>query len=384
MKDIITFSFAKVYEFDRHNRTYTISTEDGRLISGCRKIGDVVNNTGGRKVAEIEKETEVLIILKSRAWVDAPDAYILGAFESFGDNGKYGTKSEKEHQTEGSQGFIANHGRRLLLYPDGTIELKAGAWCNTMYNPKDNSISTFFQKLIMTKDRTNFINWFMHPDSEDMSDALLQIGISGKNSLSKDYPDIEILAGALMNLKTEDFMHDKDFVIDDGAKLAVRITNPDGDKKTSVYYQVGDLQDGSIVHTQIKREGGVNAEIKIGDMDKDLTAMFRVNNAVISVFKDGRYSIVNDKTEIEATNDGTINIVCENSSLGVKKAENHIAIAEEVVDVLGDLLLAIQKSTYLTVSPGSPTKPGPINAAEFLAVKNKLKKIISKSHSMDN
>lgn len=383
MKDVLTLAFGKILEFNSKLRTYTVSTDEGRQIPGCRKIGDVVNNTGGRKVAEIEKDTEVLLVLKTNAWIDAPDAFILGTFESYGASGKIGTDNEKEEQVAGTQGFIGNHGRAILLYPDGTIELKASEWCNIMLDPNDHSFSAFFQKFALQKDRTNFIKWIMHPDSKDLKDALLHLGFSGTNSLSKTIPDIEILIGALANLDQKEYMHDEDFDIDPGAKLAMRITNPDVDKKTSVYYQVGDLQDGSIVHTQIKREDGVSAEIKIGDMEEDLVASIKINNAYINVFSDGRYSISNDNTEIEATNEGTVNIVCKDSSLGTKKADNHIAIAEEVVNVLGDLIDAINLSTYMTVASGMPTKPGPLNTLVFTNIKGRLNKIISKSHSMD-
>lgn len=382
MTETLALVFGKVIQFDPAKRTYEVSTADGRQITGVRKIGDVVNNTGGRKVAEIEKETEVLLVLKFQKMIDAPDAFILGAFESFGAGGKMGTTNEKEAQIAGMQGFLGKHGRRLLLYPDGTIEFKAGEWCNIMLDPSDNEISSFFQKLKLRKDRTNFIEWDMHPDSEDMKDALLHIGFTGKDSMIKEFPDIEILAGALVDLDPEEYIH-SDFDIDPGAKLAMRITNSDGKKQTDVFHQIGDLGDGSILYTQIKKEGGINAEVKIGDMEEDLAASLKINEAYINIFNDGRYVIVNDKTEIEATNDGIVNIVCEKSNLGQKDAKNHIAIAEEVIDILTDLIAAIQKSTYLTVAPGSPTKPGPINAPEFTIVKNKLKKIISKSHSMD-
>lgn len=377
MKDIITLTFGKILGYDTKKRTYSVVTDDGRFISDCRKIGDIVNNTGSRKVAEIEKETEVLILLKNRPAIDAPDGYILGAFESYRSGGEIGTDNEKEPQVAGAQGFIGNHGRRVLLYPDGTIELKAGEWCNIMLNPEDNSISSFFRNSISIKDRSNFIKWLVHPKSGDTKNSLMHIGISGVDSVSKKIPDIEIFAGALIDLDI------KGFDIDPGAKLAVRITNPDGDKETNVYYQVGDMEDGSIVSTKIKRVDGIDAEIKLGDMKNDVAAMIRINGTLISVLSDGGYSIVNEKTEIEATNDGIINIVCESSNLGTKDAKNHIAIAEEVVVIVEDLIDAIQTSTYMTLAPGSPTKPGPINAVVFTAIKNRLKNIISKSHSMD-
>jgi hypothetical protein len=185
-----------------------------------------------------------------------------------------------------------------------------------------------------------------------------------------------------MDLDPEKYLH-SDHVVDPGAKFAMRITNPDGDKATSVFHQMGNMKDGSILHTQVTKEDGIDAEIKIGDMEKELAASFRINKATVHIFSDGRYSIQNDKTEVEATNDGIVNIVCESSYLGTKKAKNHIAIAEQVVDLLGQLIDALQLSTYMTVAPGSPTKPGPLNAPVFTAIKQKLTNIISKSHAMD-
>lgn len=367
--------------YDAVKRTYSVTTDDGRFILDCRKIGDVVGNTGNRQVAEIEEETEVLVLLKNKPSIDAPDCYILGAYESFGGGTKYGSDSEKEPQVLGAMGFIGVHGRRLLLYPDGTIELESSKWCNILLDPKTNTISSFFQNSKQIKDRTNFINWIIHPDSEDMKNALMHIGISGVDSISKEIPDIEILAGALMDLDPEKYMLTEE--IDPGAKLAMRITNPDGDKETKFYQQIGDLKDGSVVHTKISREDGVDAEIKIGDMDENISARFKINNVDVKVFNDGKYSITNDKTEIESTNEGTVNIVCKKSNLGTKDAKNHIAIAEQVVELMGELIDAINTSTYYTIAPGSPTKPGPIELQEFLAIKLKLKNIISESHFMD-
>lgn len=406
----VELMFGKIKSYDNDRRLYTVFTDDGRMLHNCRKVGDITSNTGARKVAELQPDTAVLLVLQ---WngdfsVNAPEGYILGGIETYGSGG-LGTEVEKEAQLSGAQGFIDRYNRRILLHPDGVIELRSSAWCQFAMDPNDNSITGFFQNIRMNKDRTNYFRWIIHPESDNLRDAVMQVCITGKNSLAKEIPDIEMLAGALYKLKTEDFFHTDEFTIDPGAKVAIRISNPDNQERTDFFQQIGSMKDGSVVDTKIvhaggveirikagnmidgeilsikaEREGGVKALFQMGNMEEDLTGLIRINNVDIRTYKDGRYQIINDNTEIEGTNEGELSFVCLKSNLGTKEAGKHVALAEDVIELLDSFINAVLGSAYMVASPGAPTAPlGPINMPAFKSIQAQLNKIKSTIHTID-
>lgn len=406
----VELMFGKIKSYDSDRRLYVVFTDDGRILHNCRKVGDITSNTGARKVAELQPDVSVLLALQwsGEFGTNAPEGYILGGVETYGSGG-LGTEVNKEAQLSGAQGFIDRYNRKILLHPDGVIEMRSGAWCQFVMDPDDNSITGFFQNIKINKDRTNYFRWIIHPESDDLKDAVMQACISGKDSLSKIIPDVEILAGALYKLKTEDFFHTDEFKIDPGAKVAIRISNPDGSQRTDFFQQIGSMKDGAVVDTKIvhaggieigikagnmtdggifsikaEREGGVTALFKMGDMEEDLTGLIRINNVDIRTYKDGRYQVINDNTEVEGTNEGELNLVCLKSNLGTKEAGKHVALAEDVIELIDSFIKAVLGSTYMVASPGAPTAPpGPINMPAFKAVQAQLNKIKSTVHTID-
>ena len=407
-KEITELCFGKIIGYDTEKRLYTVSTEDGRRIVGCRKVGDITSNTGGRKVGELENQVLVLLVLRYNEYnVDAPEGFIIGGIETYGSK-NLGTDVKKEPQPVGVQGFINRLDRRMLLYPNGMIELRAGAMCEVTLDPEDRSLTATFQNTTFHQSMSNYLRWIVHPESEDLKDTVLQLCISGQDALSKEVPDIEFLAGALYRLD-EDFLHSDKFSLDPGAKIAIRITNPDVDKQVDVFHQVGNLEDGdivkttirkkdsvettigigdnkdgSIVHSHLKKKDGVNADIAIGNMNGGLVGKVHIDDFKIQIYEDGKFNISNPKSEIEGDSDGTINVVCNKFSIGSRSGSNHIATMEDVQTLLDLLINAISAATYIMPSPVGMTTPTPVNMAQFTAIQTQLKLMIKKKiHTID-
>jgi len=400
--------FGKIVGYDPEKRLYVVSTEDGRKITGCRKVGDITSNTGGRKVGELENQVFVLLVLRYNEYnVDAPEGFIIGGIETYSSK-DLGTEVEKESQDIGVQGFINRLNRRILLYPDGTIELRAGAMCEITLDPEDRSLTAVFQNTTFHQSMSNYLRWIIHPESEDLKDTVFQLGISGQNALSKEIPDIEILAGALYRLN-ENFLHSDNFKIDPGAKVAIRITDPDVDKQVDVFHQIGTLEDGdivkttvskkdsieattgigdnkdgSIIHSHLERENGVSADIAIGNMSNKLVGKIYINDFKIQIYEDGKFNILNPKSEIEGDSDGTLNVICKKFSIGSRNAINHIATLEDIKTLLDALINAISLASYVMPSPVGITTPAPVNMPQFTAIQTQLQIMMkSKVHMID-
>ncbi|MFA7709505.1 MAG: hypothetical protein WCY30_00195 [Candidatus Neomarinimicrobiota bacterium] len=409
MNSILKLCFGRVASYNIDSRLYSVSTEDGRILNNVRKVGDLTTNSGARKVGELEPGVSVILLLKYiDPDVDIPEGFILGGYEAYCGK-KLGSNIEKQPQLKGAQGFIDRMNRCILLNPDGSIDIKAGAMCEMHLNPEDREFMAAFQNNSWYQNVSNYLRWIIHHDSVDDegADSVFQLCLSGKEATFKDIPDIEILAGALYNLDPDEFFHN-DEMPDPGAKLAIRITDPDSsipsntiiqagsmDKgvalslktvkdKAEIDAKIGSMNDGGVLRANIKQGSNVDTSIVIGNLAKNLISNIQVNKLNIRVYSDGRCVIKNDKIEVEGLANGTLNIVCEKSNLGEKNASNHLAIAEQVISLMDDLINAIMKATWMATAPGSPTAPsGPINIPEFIAVKTQLDTIKSLYHTIN-
>jgi len=417
IKTPIELISGKVEGYDSKNRVYKVSTIDGRQIEGCRKVGDAVNNTGGRKIQEIEKDTEVLLAMQ---FMDSSfqyvEAFIVGAFETR--NGSVmGTTKKRDPYLEGTQGFAQPGNRRMLIHPDGRIELRANPWCSVLMDPKDNSIKQFFQRLSLTKDPSNSIDWYFHPDSEDQADALLHVGITGQDSLLMDYPDIEFLAGSLWGLSEQDFMKAMShygFAVDPGAVLAMRLSKQHeahGEEAadTHTFLQFGDLTTGEILDLLVERRESMQARVKLGEFGEERTQTGLIqlgdgeNDVIIETFKDGRYKISNTNSHIEVSGDGTIDAVAAGGSaavhldkngeaivtspsikIGSANAEEPMVLGAVLAEVLGKMITMITDHDHGTPSgPSLPANSGQLSVPLFEANTPDLDTIKSVNHTVE-
>lgn len=392
----------KILGYDSTRRLYKISTGDGGTINGCRYVGGAINNNGARMVAELTPGLYVLVVLRYTASVatgnaSAPDAFILGGIESYTETGKLGDSKEKPVLESGDQGLIDKYGRRILMRSNGVIEIVAAPLAQIVLDPIKKKITTRAKSYNSQRDNASFMRWTPHPDSvDDFKNSLFHMGITGDGSPEKLFPDIEILAGSLQDLDPDVYMADTAFPVDPGSRLAARVSHPDAEKRTDVLIQAGSLAEGEIVRADFKRDGGVEGVFRLGDMkddeDSDMTGEFVINNVRVRTYADGRFRVYNDGSEIEATNEGRVNIFCAESYLGSKSespesagaGEKHLAIAEVVKDFMEQLIDAIENAQWQTTGPGAPTAPkGLLSMPAFEAIKARLDDLISDKHSFD-
>ena len=406
----------KVQGFDPNLRTYKVTTSDGREIIGCRKVGDAIDNFGGRSIGEILPETEVMLALLFKdSGFDLAEGFILGGFETRSSNGM-GTAAAKDVLPEGTQGFTARDGRRILLYSDGRIELRAAPWCQMQFDPKDKSITQFFQKLNSQKDPNNFVRWFFHPESKDLKDALMHIAITGDNSITGAWPDIELFAGALWGLQDQDYMDamkEYGFEIDKGAILAMRATkqnveNETGKPDTHMFFQLGDLSTGEILDLLIERRDKMKARIKIGEFgEESQLASIEIgdgeNDVAIQIYKDGRFKISNANSHIEATGDGSIDAVAAGGAaslhldkegeavvtstglkIGSDGATEPQVLGNTLEGILNQIIGLIKDHDHNTgMGPSTAASLGPVSISTVFSVPVDVASIKSENHTVE-
>lgn len=371
------FVTGTVQQYDPKALLYTIQTEDGRVIRRVRRIGDILDNEGRRQIAEIDTGTEILAVL-SRGYIqEMVQGFILGAYHTIGEDGTPGTTGDKDVFIQGSQGFAGRKGQRLVMYPDGRFEIRSGAWVAQYLDAEENAIHQVFQKFYQNKDKNNFQRWHFHPEDDDLQEHLYHLGITGSGSLAKTMPDIEVLAGALHDLSDTDLLQG---AADTGAILSIRATVQDTTPPAEVFFQLGDLTDGALTSLRVTRGDEMTYQQAIGTLPEDVVMDVQVNDARCRVYADGSLLWENPEAEVRIGSDGVIHFGTDVVKIGSADAENHLPVAEIVIEKMEKLIQAVTGAQWTCSQPGTPTQGPPVNLPEFKRLQAELDEIKSQHH----
>ncbi len=378
-----------VQSYNIDTRSYTVSGRLGVIYSNVRMLGGVVDNINTRIENIISNSTEVfLLVVREKCSKFDGNAgtvsrvFILGGFESLGSEEGLGTKFAKSKYPQGVLGFVTKGGARIIAYPTGDVEVSVSSWCKIMLDSDKRKISGIFQQMLLQKDVNNYIKWDFQPETEDFANSVFKVGISGKGSGGRPFPEIEMIAGHM-----EDTTWKEDGVeLDNNSNIAIKVSP---DKNSQILSQIGNFEDGKVLKSVItKNEELIKAsigEFETSDLsgESDIAiSEIDYGESKIQVFKGGRILLGGKDAQYEIIPSGEVNTICKTSTLGDRAASKHQTIAEEVKSLFAEIIDVL-------VTPGSfavvqaAVMMNPATKAKLIATKSTLNKIFSKKHKIN-